>query len=226
MKHSIYDFYLFKSVLSSVAGGLLRSPSFLLTFSVKIENLKSKLGFKRSKIMKKFIVITFALLLIAFSASAAAIQKGLYETKLSIEPDATAGNEVINIQGGLAYYFTDNILAGAIIGFSPNTPFESYWGTDDVWGLGAFAEYNFNSTDASLVPFVGISVIRLSADDNDASSVNISAGIKYFITDAIAISAEGIGHFANDKIYNCDFPEDDDGDEVNVSASIGLRFLL
>ena len=70
------------------------------------------------------------------------------------------------------------------------------YGTDEnveTYGLGAFAEYNFDL-----------------------------AGVKYFLAENVAISADAEIDWADDEIY----PKDEDFDDTNFQFNLGMRFFI
>jgi hypothetical protein len=179
--------------------------------------------------MNKYLI---ALLIVCLASPiyAASIQTGLYETQVGFSYDISDVDEsdFLTGIGGLGYYLTDNLQAGGLITFG-KTPNDSYWKPNDVWGLGPFAEYNFNISK-KLVPFASASLIFLSADNAEANTFNISAGVKYFFCDSIALTAQLNAHFADEEIYDFEWTnygaDIGEGEKRDFSIGAGLRFLL
>ncbi|MFC1497237.1 outer membrane beta-barrel protein [Verrucomicrobiota bacterium] len=181
--------------------------------------------------MKRLLIVCLISCL-ALSVFGAPMQEGLYEirTEASYDISDVDSDDFLTGIGGLGYYCCNTLQVGGLITLG-KTPNDSYWEPNDVWGLGAFAEYSFNLSE-SAAPFAGASVIFLSADNleerEDKATVrtfSIFAGMKLYLTDTVAISGQLASHWADEEIYDYD-KLDEEGKKTDLSISVGLRFLL
>ncbi len=138
----------------------------------------------------------------------------------SIDGDTPVGTDY-NIQLSYGYFFFDNLELGGILGYRDNDDFSTY-------EIGARAEYNF-PTETPLVPFVGAAVLWAGADaddsDKDEDTVvgRLSAGVKYFIDDNVALSFAAVYDMAGDDLY---IDEDGDADDTNFKGVFGIQFYF
>ncbi len=178
--------------------------------------------------MKTFLIacLVIGLALPAFCAS---LEKGNYEVRIEAAYDIanTADGARASFVGGLGGYVRDNLLLGGFVSFEKKVE-DSYWGIDDVWGLGAFAEYNFNPAGHPVVPFLGISAGLLDGDDETGDTVftmALSAGLKVFITRSVSLVTQVNVNWANDEVYDFDRDKGGDGKNTDYSANAGIRIL-
>ena len=183
--------------------------------------------------MKKLMIVLLisAAVLPAFGE---AMDEGAYETRLGVLYNFADDNDNKNtaIQGALGYYFWNDIQMGAFVSFDKKGgETESFWGVDDVWGLGVFGEYNVQM-DSAIVPFLGVSAGLLDGDQagDTVYVIDLSSGVKCFVTDTIAIAIQLNLEWASDDIYNVDRdPDTNDilaGDNFAVTAEVGIRIAL
>jgi len=180
--------------------------------------------------MKKFAVLALGIVL-TLPAFGTPLKQGLYEVRTEASydiKDINTDEDFVSGVGRLGYYFMDNVQLGGLVSFG-KSPWESYWNVNDVWGLGGYAEYNM-ALNKSLVPYVGISAVFFSAEDKDTiSTLNAYAGLKFFFTETVGLCAQVNGSLASDDIYDYnreDLPENGNGETFDITANVGLVFLL
>lgn len=184
--------------------------------------------------MKRFLVLGLATM-ISCSALAAPLSKGVYEARVDLTYDLMYNGRDRNIPAmlGLGYYVTDCIVAGGYLYFSKKTR-DSFWGVDDVWGLGAFGEYHF-LVDNAWIPFAGVTAGILDGDEASGDTVLVitpNGGIKYFFNEIIGVAAQLNLHWATDEIYDFDrnmaitTKVKGDGKLLDISGNVSLRVLL
>ena len=176
----------------------------------------------------------FSSLYLPAATHAANLAEGVYEVRMEANWDVLydGHDQAVPLRGGLGYYLSDQIQIGGLISFSKKE-IGSFWGVDDVWGLGLFGEYNFPST-SPLVPYSSASLSMLDGNSGGDSVIVLAAsgGIKYFITRTVALFAQLNINLATDEIY--DFDRDDDipdevdgsGSAFDVSTDLGVRIVL
>lgn len=170
--------------------------------------------------MKRWIT---GLLMVACTATVMAqnIDQGTKELRLdgSIDFDTGAGEEIV-LDVGLGHFVVDNVELGGVVGVANNDLIT-------VWRLGGFGELSFPMQDAPLVPFVGAGLAWAYADPDigdseDAMVLGLAAGVKYFLTDDVAISTQVNFEYASEDI----FLEDDDISDTNWDITLGLRYFF
>jgi opacity protein-like surface antigen len=77
------------------------------------------------------------------------------------------------------------------------------------------------------VPYVGVGIDYANSDpemgeSSDAAEIVGAIGVKYFLTDTLAIDASFNAKQASDDIY----PDDDDMNDVTWNITLGLRYLI
>jgi outer membrane beta-barrel protein len=122
------------------------------------------------------------------------------------------------------YNFTDNLALEAMFGFIP-TETRSMTPADrdvDVYRLGVDALFHFNPGDA-LVPFISAGVAVTQTDtssggmrEHGRGMLNYGVGLKYFITDAVALRGD---------VKQSLFSEGGDS-RINMEYTFGLTFVL
>ena len=139
--------------------------------------------------MKKFVTAVATLALVGASYGAS-LKQGTQEIVVQggYDPQTANGDtEAISLEYG--QFIQDLIEVGV----------RGNYGTDEnveTYGLGAFAEYNFD--------LAGL------------------AGVKYFLAENVAISADAEIDWADDEIY----PKDEDFDDTNFQFNLGMRFFI
>jgi len=190
----------------------------------------------------KTIVAATVCVLAALPAFGAPMQTGATEARVEIGYDVTpqksdlTGNDDtahLTLQGALGYYLTDGVQVGIYVSQEQKN-WESYWGVSAVWGLGVFGEYNFLVHDR-VVPFVSLGVGGLDGDAKSGDTVcagTLSAGLKFFVTELLAVSAQVNGAWASDEVFDFQRTASTDatglgtGEATDFSASVAVRFLF
>ena len=99
-------------------------------------------------------------------------------------------------QLSLGYFVIDDVQVGGIAEFACE-------GSDIGWGLGPYAEVNFD-LDSAVVPYVAL---RLTANfgnlyRSDHLLAEGAGGLKFFLTESVALAAELYYDLASKNIYN------------------------
>lgn len=166
-----------------------------------------------------------------------AMMAGLGFAQDEVTPNLNAGTKVIegsgyidgdtplgtdyNVELGFGYFFIDNLEVGLLGGYRDNDEFSLY-------NFGVRAEYNID-LDMPLVPFVGVAGLWAGAEadrsdrDEDTAVARVSAGVKYFIDDNVALTFSAVWDKAADDIY---FDEDGDAQDDNFKGLFGIRFYF
>ena len=132
----------------------------------------------------------------------------------------TAYDSHYDLSLGYGYFIMDYLETGARLSWSDDDFIQS-------GGIGGFAEYNFDQ-GTEVVPFVGLSLDYINSQidvyDSDESALVLgtTAGVKFFIAENIAISAQGVFKQATGDVY-----ADKDGTTDNdVRLELGMRFFI
>jgi opacity protein-like surface antigen len=157
----------------------------------------------------------------AGAAQAASLTQGTSELTVDglLDPDGASGTE-LSLDVGYGYFVQDNIEVGGEVSFADNDDVMSY-------GLGGFAEYNLDQGTA-LVPFVGAGLGWVNTEidaldvDDDAIVAGIYGGVKYFLAENIALTAQINLDWASEDI----FLNDGDVEDTNIDVTLGMRFFL
>jgi hypothetical protein len=169
--------------------------------------------------MKKALAIV-AVLALAAASYGMTIAEGTTEIGVDGYYDAESVNgSVISLDLGYGVFLMDNVEVGAAVGFLDNDALTT-------WRLGAFAEYNFD-IGSELVPYIGATVNWANSDvdqgeENDAIEGVASAGVKYFVTETLAIDGAANMKWASEEIYF----DDDDINDTTWNITVGLRYLI
>lgn len=173
--------------------------------------------------MKKIASI-LAALTIASVAHAAPIALGTQEVLFygGIDFESPSGTAV-DFDAGYGYFVADYVEVGGLFGFSNDDYISSF-------AAGGFAEYNFE-TETDVLPFVGTQLRLIYADvdtafgsqSETAGALGLYVGVKFFITEELAISMRALFEAATEDIYL-----EDDGQVENVDMGIdfGLRYFF
>ena len=178
------------------------------------------------------LLLSVATACVSVSAIAGPVQKGLYEVQAGVNWDvAYDGNDkYVPVSAGLGYYVTDQIQVGALLSFTKKDE-DSFWGVSDVWGLGAFCEYNFSGSD-SILPYVGAAAHAYDGGGDVVWVGEAFGGMKYFFMPTVAVFGQINLSAASDEIY--DFQRDwlvadkidGKGENIGLGVSAGLRIVL
>jgi hypothetical protein len=174
-------------------------------------------------IMKKILSLV-ALTAIAFTSLAqannAAMAQGTQELRLQggIDFKSAAGTDLA-VDLGYGYFISDYLEIGGLFSFGDNDAVS-------LLGLGAFAEYNLD-TMTSFVPFAGgqLSFSQVDirgAGDETALSLGLYAGVKFFITEDLALAARFLMEQATEDIYL----DDRGADDFDYGIDFGLRYFF
>jgi opacity protein-like surface antigen len=179
--------------------------------------------------MKKFLAIIAVITAAGVTATVAqsgniALKEGTRELQLSghYDPD-DVDDYSIDINVGYGQFIVDNLELGVLLGYS---------GSDnvDIYGIRGFAEYNLDN-GSKWVPYGRVSAGWLGAEidtptgktDNDTVAIAGAVGIKYFLTETVAIAGEAEYTRASDDI----FPKDNGKvDDDNLVFNLALRFFI
>lgn len=173
--------------------------------------------------MKNFAMIAAAAI-VAFSspvhANKAAIAQGTQELRVQggIDFKSAAGTDLA-VDLGYGYFIADYLEIGGLFSFGDNDAVS-------LLGLGAFAEYNID-TMSSFVPFAGGQLAFSQVDirgagDETALSLGLYAGVKFFLTEDLALSTRFLMEQATEDIYL-----DDRGvDDFDYGIDFGLRYFF
>jgi len=117
--------------------------------------------------------------------------------------------EELSLLGGLGYFVRDDIELGGFVSYQ-DVEFDS------LWGIGCFAEYN-QDFGLILLPFVGARITYFDGDhfDDDHFLLTLSAGIKWFLAETVAISTALNYEIATEDIFQ------KDGNWVNATDEFG-----
>lgn len=173
--------------------------------------------------MKKILSLV-AVAAIAFTSLAqannAAIAQGTQELRLQGGLDFTSAfGTDLSIDLGYGYFVTDYVEVGGLFSFGDND-------LVSLLGAGVFSEYNFD-TMTSVVPFAGGQIAFNQVDlngfgDENALTLALYGGVKFFITEDLAISTRFVMEQATADIYL------DDGkpDDFDYGIDFGLRYFF
>jgi hypothetical protein len=170
-------------------------------------------------------IITFAAVTaLAGSVFAANIDQDTKEIGIvgGVDFDTAFGTEIdLTLKGG--YFWIDYLEFGGLIGLFDNDAVKAY-------ELGAFAEYNF-VLETPVIPYIGAALSYGSTEvqigdtapklDESAAIGSFNVGIKYFITDDVALDTDFIFRIASSDV----FPEDNEVTDTDIQWRIGLRFF-
>jgi hypothetical protein len=167
--------------------------------------------------MKKWLLLAVAVAL-AVPVSGALLPAQMRELGFTglIDFDSAAGT-LFDFGVFFGYFFTDGFEMGL----------EAAVRNDDLadfWSTGVRAEYNFDLGTA-LVPYLGLSLSYGEVDSDvirDTGSAAIlggQAGVKYFLTEYLALSAALVLQGATDEV----FPNDDEVETTNSEVQFGIR---
>jgi hypothetical protein len=172
--------------------------------------------------MKIVVIALTALTLAASQIYAAPIAQDTQELQLygGIDVDSAAGTQ-ISLNAGYGYFIADYLEVGGLFGFSDDDIVTSF-------AIGGFAEYNIE-TESDVIPFVGTQLRLIDVDidlgagssGETAGALGLYAGVKFFITEGLAISIRSLVETATEDIYL----EDDDVNNVDIVFDLGLRYF-
>ncbi len=164
--------------------------------------------------MKKTMLLT--MLLAAVSGFGAVIEKDTLELGLqgNLDFDSPDGDVEFMVYPTLGYFFMDNIQAGGMLGML-------YDGRDMGYRIGTFGEINFDTYNA-VMPFLAARVMFDfgSHYDKNYLLLDTAAGLKFFLSQTLAISTEIFYDLASEDA----FADDEEGGRNNdAGLRLGLR---
>lgn len=169
--------------------------------------------------MKRFMTAV-AVLAVAGTTYGASLKQGTQEIVVEgfYDPETVSGDATA-ISIGYGQFIQDLIEVGVEGNYATDEDVETY-------GLGAFAEYNFD-LGTEVVPFVGAGLGWANTDIDDGQSadavvVSGNVGVKYFLAENVAISADGEVDWSDDEIY----VEDGEAKDTNFQLNLGMRFFI
>lgn len=174
--------------------------------------------------MKKIILIISSMVLAATVASAATLSQGTKELQFrgNFDLESRVG-QVIDFSLGYGVFVADQLEVGVRANIQD----------DDLttnWGLGLFSEYNFEM-DSPWVPYVGLAMDYQDNDIDGAGETSTtdnalviggSLGVKYFLTENLAIDGSYVFDWATESIYF----EDTTLTDTQSRFLFGLRFYF
>jgi hypothetical protein len=170
--------------------------------------------------MKKVLAIVAGLALAA-SSYGMTLAEGTKEISLKGFWDAESINgSLFFLEAGYGVFVMDNVEVGARVAVEDNDAIST-------WAVGAFGEYNFD-IGSELVPYVGAEINYANSDvdgvneNGDAIEGVGSVGLKYFVTETLAIDGAFNYKWASENIY----PDDDDMNDSTYNLTVGLRYLI
>jgi len=171
--------------------------------------------------MKKITTIVVFSLVACIGSFAQMLSKGTMELDISgnYDPKGAAGNQVFTALG-FGYFVIDNLelaAAGAFI-------YDDY---EIGYHPAIGAQYNIN-LGCKLVPFVGINLgwgfwDYKDVEDTDGFVYGAEAGLKYFITESLALSASVDYDLSPSKIW---MEKDGKMIDNNFGVNWGLRYFF
>lgn len=173
--------------------------------------------------IKSLVSILLAGILSTAHAHAVNLLQGSREVGVSglIDFDGGAGT-LIALDASYGFFWADFVESGLHGGVMDND-------VVSTWRLGLFTEYNFFRNTA-LVPYLGGSLDLLGtqlevadgSSDEFAGSIGLDLGVKYFITDSVAVSTQLGLDVATADVY----PAEDGAEDVNWDLTLGMRFFF
>jgi len=182
--------------------------------------------------LRKVCLLALAATL-ATPAFGAVIRADAYALRLDlqtgVDPDAYAYPPV---SASLGYFLADNIEVGGLVGIR-NADWNSYWITGNVWELGLFGELHFD-VDYSLHPLIGarLSMLDGEKDDDTVYQLFLYGGVKYFLSEYMALAFQAGLAFATESIYNVDTElkpnktTRQSGDSIGLLMNLGIRYYF
>lgn len=126
-----------------------------------------------------------------------------------------------------AYFVIDRLSIGGRFSFADNE-------FDNFYSLGLSTEYNFGLPDSvkplfgtDLVPFLGgyVDYRRASfsgLSDESAAVLGGETGVKFFLTDTMALALSLVGEWASEDIY----VDDEELTDLTLFLDLGMRFYF
>jgi hypothetical protein len=154
-------------------------------------------------------------LLLAAAAMATPIQQDTLELRLggNIDFDNPSGKFDFLIDSGLGYFVLDDIEFGGLVTWGYN-------GNDFGYGIGGFGEYNFDF-DVFIMPYIGMKLQYFFGDFYVKNFINVQfdAGLKFFLSEAVAIYTEFFYDLASENAYI----NGNEAKSYDVGMNMGIR---
>ncbi len=176
--------------------------------------------------MRKFFVLAIALAFATSVCAQPAIQEGTRELIIGggWDPDGAAGTE-LDLTVGYGVFVRDAIEIGGLLGY---TSYEDYYGSGSDWkvmAISGLVEYHFDMASMT-VPYVGAEIGYISYEagtlDDSTFVYGPKVGVKYFITDNVAVDVALKYMLAGEDIFNNDGTLEDN----DLSLSFGIRAMF
>ena len=172
--------------------------------------------------MKKCITTIVTLVLTTGFASAVSLPEGTKAIQFSGSLDLdSADGTVIDFNLGYGVFVVDQVEVGV-----RGNIYDSDSATR--WGLGAFSEYNW-IMETAWVPYAGLALDYQDSDVNigagttdNALQVGGRVGVKYFLTEGLAIDSAYVFNWATEDIYL----EDQSVSDTESLFAFGLRYYF
>lgn len=169
--------------------------------------------------MKFRMIFAAAVLALGTTAMATTLKENTQEFRVEGEfnPETANGTD---FQVGLTYglFVADNIEIGGHITYHDNN-------SSSLFSAGPFAELNFD-IGGEMVPFLGLSVDYAhgdaGAENHDALAFTGYGGVKYFLSENVAIQARLALDLATDKIY----AKSNKAESTDITVDLGMSFYI
>jgi hypothetical protein len=170
---------------------------------------------------KFFSYILLGIIMAATTSLAGRTDRGTVELGISGMLDfQTANGTYYDLELAGGYFFMDGVLFGTKVGFSDDDRHTHFS------ALG-FIEQHFE-TGRAWIPYAGgqAGIIYAStgspSDSTTVAAVGAIGGIKYYLTEQIALDCSLNGLLASDDI----FPKKNGETNVDLTIKLGLRFFV
>ena len=169
--------------------------------------------------MKKLSIYA-ATLALAFSASAVALKQDTQEFRAEghFDPETYGGGE-FEVSLTYGYFIMDDLEVGGRIHYLDND-------VTSLFSLGTFVEYNFD-LEREVLPFVGVALDYVTSDtgleNNSAVALSGYAGVRYFLTENIAIGAQVRLTAASAEVFAS---EDGGAENTDITVLFGMSYFL
>ena len=138
-----------------------------------------------------------------------------------IDFESPAGTD-ISLDAGYGYFVADYVEVGGLFGFDNDDIVSSF-------SAGGFAEYNIE-TETDVMPFVGTQLrviytdieVAEESESETALALGLYAGVKFFVTEQMAVSVRVLGETATEDVY----VENDEVSNVDIGFEFGLRYFF
>lgn len=167
----------------------------------------------------RFFFSLVAVLAAGFTATAATLKQDTQEFRVdgSFDPETYGGGE-FKIGLTYGYVLQDNIEVGGRMYYADNDDTSTF-------SLGGFGEYSFE-LESDAMPYVGLELSFITGDtgieDNSAVAITAYVGVRYFLSQDVAIGAQIRGSAASDDVY----ASDGGAESTDVTVIFGMSYFL